>query len=146
MKELMEDFAPFAYFNLPSITSEHDSGVINAFNILFQEFLATLDSRNRKPWPDYIRDFGEEGGVAHVYFPDGFIHEHSKMFYFHQEKDDNLMRYTGVVIRNHTDQKHFTYGVLRIAKDFILFLQSKKIPFRLFLRNSNTLKDIEVYA
>ena len=144
MRELIGDFAPFAYFNLPTIVGSHSSELLNAFNALFQEFLKTLSDKNARDWPDYVRDLCEEGGVANIYFPDGFIHDSSKMFYFYHERDENLMCYTGVMIRNHMDQKSQTYGVLRTAQAFMMFLREKQIQFRLFLKRLDSHEDIEV--
>lgn len=144
MKELIGTFAPFAYFNLPTITGKHSSQLLQTFNTLFQEFLTTLSEKNTKPWPDYVRDLGEEGGVANIYFPDGFMHDHSKMFYFYQQKDDNIMCYTGVMIRNHTDQKSKTYGVMRVAQEFMVFLKERQIPFKVFLKRLDSHEDVEV--
>jgi hypothetical protein len=144
MKELVETFAPFAYFNLPTITGKYSSELLLTFNALFQEFLTTLSEKNTKPWLDYVRDLGVEGGVSNIYFPDGFMHDYSKMFYFYHQADDNIMCYTGVMIRNHMDQKSKTYGVMRVAQAFMVFLKERQTPFKVFLKRLDSHEDVEV--
>lgn len=135
---------PFVYFNLPSLADEQEYTTIDRFNKLFQDFLRTLDTRNNHPHADYVRKFDEEGGVAYVYFPDGFIHHHSKMFYYHHPLDRNISEYSGVTIRNHTDQQSYTYGVMRIAQAFAKYLKSRDIPFKIFLRKMCDYQDVEI--
>jgi hypothetical protein len=144
MRELIETFTPFAYFNLPTLTGKSSSELLHTFNALFQEFLISLSTENARPWPDYVRELCEEGGVSNIYFPDGFMHDYSKMFYLFHQKDDNIMCYTGVMIRNHMDQNSKTYGVLRVAQAFMSFLREKQIQFRLFLRTIDSHEDTEV--
>ena len=140
-KDLIETFLPFAYFELPDYTGEN---AIFRFNELVQAFAVSLHPKNVNAWPDYVRKLQEEGGLAYLHFPDGFIHPHSKMFYFDFQRDDNYGNYTGVMIRNHSDQKRFVYGVLRIAESFSQYLKDQGINFRLFLRKQDSGENSEV--
>ena len=140
--DLIETYLPFAYFELPDYTGEE---VIHRFNELFQDFTFSLHPKNKCPWPDYIRELRREGGLSHLQFPDGFVHPHSKMFYYGSLGDDNSYDgYTGVMIRNHCDQKSLVYGSLRIAEAFAQYLSDHNIRFRLFLRKHDVDENLEV--
>jgi hypothetical protein len=140
-KDILDTFLPFAYFNLPDHTGED---ALLRFNELFQAFALSVHPKNLVLFPDYVRKLGEEGGFAYFYFPDGFIHEYSKMFYFDLKTDNNIYSYTGAMIRNHLDQSSFTYGVLRVAEAFANYLKASDIPFNLFLWKNTSEDTVEV--
>lgn len=133
-------YLPFCYFHL------HDFMVkdLNELNTLLNTFLSKLHEKNFNQHPDFIRSFGEEGGIGYIHFPDGFIHDHCKVFYYDESKDDNSMHYKGFVFCNHLDQRSKTYGILRIAKAFGEWLEVEKIPHTLYLRAKDFGGELEV--
>jgi hypothetical protein len=141
---LTDTFIPFVYFNLPSLAADDVSKILTRFNELFRDFLTALDTRNKKPCAVYVEKFDEEGGVAHVYFPDGFIHMDSKVFYLHHPADNNICKHSGVTIWNPSDQPSRMYGIMRIAQAFSKYLNERSVPFKLFLNRLDTHEYVEV--
>lgn len=140
LKLLRDTFLPFVYFHLPTL-KEMDLSEVNTF---LQTFLSTLHQANHETYPDYVRDFGCEGGIGFIHFPDGFVHDHCKAFYYNNGHDVNSMGYQGLMFYNHSDQRSKTYGILRIAKAFADWLAIQRVPFGMHLRMVDADGDLQV--
>ena len=140
VKLLRDTFLPFVYFHLPTL-KEMDLSEVNTF---LQTFLSTLHKANHDMYPDYIREFGFEGGIGFIHFPDGFVHDHCKAFYYNNGHTSNSMGYQGFMFCNHSDQRSKTYGILRIAKAFADWLGVQGVPFDMHLRMVDGDGDVQV--